>query len=307
MNAAMRQTRAEMPQVRGSLLRDEPMAAHCTWRAGGRVDWLFEPADREDLLQLLSELDPAVPVTWIGLGSNLLVRDGGLRGVAIAPLKGLKRIEEVEPGLLRAEAGVSCARLARQCAAAELSGLDFMAGIPGTVGGALAMNAGAFGGETWERVESVETVDRSGELRRRDRAEFKVAYRQVEKPVAQEWFLSADFRLPPRGTDTGAEIKSLLQRRNQSQPVGQPSCGSVFRNPPGDHAARLIEACGLKGHCIGDACVSEKHANFIINTGSARAVDIEKLIELLRDRVEQKFGIRLMPEVHIIGEAEERS
>ena len=307
MSAAMQRNLVEMPPVRGRLLRDEPMAAHCSWRAGGSVDWLFEPADREDLLHFLRGLDSGMPITWIGLGSNLLVRDGGLRGVAIAPLRGLKCIEVVEPGLLRAEAGVSCARLARQCAEAGLSGLDFMAGIPGTVGGALAMNAGAFGGETWEWVESVEMVNRAGELQRRERAQFAVAYRRVERPVAGEWFLGADFRLPPRQPGAVAGIQSLLRKRNQSQPIGQPSCGSVFRNPPGDHAARLIEACGLKGHCIGDACVSGKHANFIINTGAARAADIEALIGLVRDRVERQFGIRLRPEVHIIGEAEERT
>ena len=306
MNAAMRIPAERMPSVRGRLASNEPMAAHCSWRAGGTADWFFEPADRADLQHFLAQLDAGLPITWIGLGSNLLVRDGGLRGVAIAPLKGLRALA-IDGERVTAEAGVSCARLARDTARAGLGGLDFLAGIPGTVGGALAMNAGAFGGETWERVESVETIDRQGEIRQRSRDEFAIGYREVGGLEAGEWFLSGRFRLPPRSADSGAEIKPLLERRNRTQPIGQPSCGSVFRNPPGDHAARLIEACGLKGHCIGGACVSQKHANFIINTGDASAADIESLIQFVRDTVRREFGIQLQPEVHIVGEQGGRS
>jgi len=306
MSAAMRLDHPRMPEPRGRLLRDEPMAAHCSWRAGGHADWYFEPADREDLQRFLQQLDQRLPVTWIGLGSNLLVRDGGLRGVAIAPLKGLKALR-IEGDRVTAEAGVSCARMARETARAGLGGLDFLAGIPGTVGGALAMNAGAFGGETWQRVIAVETIDRQGRIRQREREAFDIGYRQVTGLGSEEWFLSGQFGLPARSADAGADIKPLLERRNLSQPIGLPSCGSVFRNPPGDHAARLIEACGLKGHVIGGACVSEKHANFIINTGSASAADIESLIQYVRDRVRREFGIQLEPEVRIIGELEGRS
>jgi len=305
MNAARHMRNNELPAVRGRLVRDEPMASHCSWRAGGTADWYFEPADRADLQDFLRRLDRRLPITWIGLGSNLLVRDGGLRGVAIAPLKGLRALH-IEAGRVQAEAGVSCARLARETARAGLEGLDFLAGIPGTVGGALAMNAGAFGGETWTHVSAVEVIDRSGRILRRTPDEYRIGYREVKHPAADEWFLSGEFMLPLRA-DTSAEIKPLLDRRNRTQPIGQPSCGSVFRNPPGDHAARLIEACGLKGHCIGGACVSEKHANFIINTGGATALEIENLIQHVRDRVRQAFGIQLLPEVRIIGDAGGRS
>lgn len=300
MSAAPFMENSAMPAVRGRLLRDEPMSGHCSWRAGGRADWFFEPADRDDLCRFLRQLDGALPITWIGLGSNLLVRDGGLRGVVIAPLKGLNALH-IDGERVSAEAGVSCARLAREAARAGLAGLDFLAGIPGTVGGALAMNAGAFGGETWAWVSSVEVIDRRGVIRQRGKDEFQVGYRQVLRPVSDEWFLRGDFRLVPRD-QTETDIRPLLDRRNRTQPIGLPSCGSVFRNPPGDHAARLIESCGLKGLCIGGACVSEKHANFIINTGDASATDIELLIQRVRDRVRDEFGIQLIPEVHIIGE-----
>ena len=292
------------PQVlRGELRRDEPMARHTSWRVGGPADRFYTAADVQDLAAFLAALPAGEPLFWLGLGSNLLVRDGGIRGTVVHTQRALDWIEPMDGGRVEAGAGVACAKLARYCGRRGLAGAHFFAGIPGTVGGALAMNAGAFGGETWERVEAVRTVDRRGELRWRDAADFQAAYRSVRGP-AGEWFVAARLRLEP-GADPqllASRVRELLGRRAATQPMGQPSCGSVFRNPEGDHAARLIEAAGLKGTCIGGACVSEKHANFIVNTGGARAADIEALIERVRHRVEERHGVRLLPEVRVVGE-----
>ena len=281
---------------------DEPMASHCSWRAGGPARRLYRPADSADLVAFLKQLPDNEPLLWVGLGSNLLVRDGGFPGTVVLTSGRLAELT-FSDGELRAEAGASCAKVARECARAGMVGLEFFAGIPGTVGGALAMNAGAFGGETWEHVLRVETVDRHGEVRVRNAGEFSVNYREV-KGRPGEWFLAARLRLQPGDSEAAQQrIRSLLERRAATQPTREPSCGSTFRNPPSDHAARLIEAAGLKGLCIGQACVSEKHSNFIINRGGATAADIEALIGTVRARVEQDSGIRLQTEVHIVGDA----
>ncbi|MDX1252103.1 MAG: UDP-N-acetylmuramate dehydrogenase [Gammaproteobacteria bacterium] len=291
-----------MQGLRGTLLHDEPMARHTTWRVGGPARWFYEPADIDDLALFLSRLSEDEPLYWVGLGSNLLVRDGGIRGTVIMTAGALGGMTH-DGVMVRAEAGVPCAKVARYCARAGLVGIEFFAGIPGTVGGALAMNAGAFGGETWPLVASVETIDRRGVRHVRQPDEYQVGYRSVSGP-AGEWFIAAHFRLRSGDTQASqARIKELLEKRNRTQPTSQPSCGSVFRNPPGDHAARLIEASGLKGVCIGGACVSEKHANFIVNTGSATAAQIESLIQQVADTVERDHGVRLIREAHIIGEA----
>jgi len=203
-------------------------------------------------------------------------------------------------GGVYAEAGIACARIARQCALWSLGPAEFFAGIPGTLGGALAMNAGAFGGETWDHVRAVRTLDRSGILHERGREQFDIAYRHVSGP-GEEWYVSAEFVFEQQ---TGASldgIRDLLARRKATQPIGLPSCGSVFRNPPGDHAARLIEEAGLKGMQKGGARVSDKHANFIINAGGASAADVERLIETVRQRVAEQFGVELVHEVRIVG------
>ena len=283
------------------LLTNEPMSAHTSWRIGGSADVFYQPADVEDLAEFLTQQDPDNEIHWIGLGSNLLVRDGGIRGVVICTLDLPARIEQLDERRLKVGAGVPCTVLARQCMRWQLGPAAFFAGIPGTLGGALAMNAGAFGGETWDAVESVETIDRTGTVRIRAADEFRVAYRSVECET-DEWFLGATLALE---RETGADLSSisgLMRKRGISQPLGQRSCGSVFRNPPGRYAAKLIEAAGLKGECIGDAVVSEKHANFIINTGSASAANVEDLIELVRDRVRADSGITLTLEVRILGE-----
>lgn len=285
------------------VLRDEPMAKHTTWRVGGPADAWFTPRDVEDLSAFLRSLPQSVPVTWVGLGSNLLVRDGGIRGVVISVHGILNALERVGDDRVRAEAGVACARLGRQCAKWKLGPADFFAGIPGTVGGALAMNAGAWGGETWPRVVEVETVDRAGARHRRQASEYRYGYRRVTPPVPGEWFLAATFRFEPRPDASTDSIKRLLEERHAKQPIGEPSCGSVFTNPAGSHAADLIERAGLKGHRIGGAQVSDKHANFILNTGTATAADIEALIGHVRATVERVHGLRLVPEVRMIGEA----
>jgi UDP-N-acetylmuramate dehydrogenase len=289
--------------LRGELRFDEPLSRHTTWRVGGAARCFYRPADREDLVQFMRQLDSDEPIFWLGLGSNLLVRDGGFRGTVIATKGCLAASEWRGDTLLYAEAGIACAKLARMAARAGLCGAEFLAGIPGTLGGALAMNAGAFGGETWECVVSVETIDREGVVRRRTPEHFEVGYRQVKGPSG-EWFLAAELQLQAGDIDAAQQrIRQLLERRGATQPTDKPSCGSVFRNPPGDHAARLIEAAGLKGRRLGGAQVSEKHANFIINTGNATARDIESLIAEVRREVAARSGIELQTEVHCIGES----
>lgn len=290
------------PGMRGRLFRNEPMSRHTSWRVGGPADTLYIPADLDDLAAFLRQLPAGEPLHWVGLGSNLLVRDGGVRGTVVltgGALNGLSRFSE---SLVRAEAGVPGAKVARFCAERGLAGAEFLAGIPGTVGGALAMNAGAFGGETWNIVHAVETLDRRGELRVRRAADYDVGYRRVTGPSG-EWFVAAHFCLLRDERHQGKGlIRSLLARRGATQPTQLPNAGSVFKNPPGDHAARLIEAAGLKGTCEGGACVSALHANFIVNQNRATAADIERLIARLQAAVAEKFGVQLEPEVRVIGE-----
>jgi UDP-N-acetylmuramate dehydrogenase len=287
--------------VQGELRYAEPMSRHTSWRVGGPADVFFIPASVDDLSAFLAQLDRDTPVFWHGVGSNLLVRDGGIRGVVISAAKMLSYLERVDQLTVRAGAGLPCTQLARQCIRWGLGPSEFFAGIPGTVGGALAMNAGAHGGETWERVESVRAIDRNGEVHQRAPSEYSVGYRSVKGPT-NEWFIEAKFRFEPDATPSMEAMKAMLERRKTTQPLGLPSCGSVFRNPPGDFAARLIEATGLKGYRIGGAEVSEKHANFIINREQATATDIEELIEHVRQTVLEVHGIALVHEVKIIGE-----
>jgi UDP-N-acetylmuramate dehydrogenase len=294
---------AEQMAFRGELKLKEPLSGYTSWRVGGPADRLYKPVDLQDLCDYLAQLPANEPLTWIGLGSNLLVRDGGVRGTVIALQGQLNELQRLEGAQVRIEAGVTCAKAARFCAREGLVGLEFLAGIPGTIGGALAMNAGAFGGETWEHVTAVETIDHQGVLHRRTPDEYLIAYRTIKGPE-EEWFVAAEFGLESGDAEAALiQIRGLLEKRNASQPIGSPSCGSVFRNPEGDFSGRLIEAAGLKGYCIGGACVSEKHANFIINRDGAKATDIESLILHVQAEVKKQFGVRLNPEVRIIGEA----
>ncbi len=333
--------------LRGELAYRVPMARHVSWRAGGEAERVYRPADLEDLATFLQGLDEDEPIHFVGLGSNLLVRDGGLRGTVVLLHGALNhiRIEQRSQGMhwadkdpgqfgvLYAEAGVAAPKVARYAARHDLVGAEFLAGIPGTLGGALAMNAGCYGHETWEYVAMVQTLDRRGQLHRRLPSEFEVGYRHVEliskqhadtpcplpNPLPQageganeryarqnpvhEWFVAAWLLLPRgHGEASREEIRRLLARRVASQPLGLPNAGSVFRNPPGDFAARLIEQCGLKGRRLGHAQVSEKHANFIVNLGGATAADIEALIETVQGTVAARTGVELQREVRIIGD-----
>jgi UDP-N-acetylmuramate dehydrogenase len=288
--------------LRGELRNEEPLAGHTSWRVGGPARRFYRPADAADLAAFLCTLDPEEPLLWLGLGSNLLVGDAGFAGTVIQTQGCLTALERMGEQRVRAEAGVSCAKVARFASRLGLTGAEFLAGIPGTMGGALAMNAGAHGGETWGRVAQVRTIDRRGEIRVRLPANFEISYRHVRAPGG-EWFLDAELDLVSGDPQTSLErIRELLERRGRTQPIGLPSCGSVFRNPPGDHAARLIEAAGLKGVRVGGAQVSEKHANFIVNTGNATAADIARLIERVQAEVLRASGIRLIPEVHRVGD-----
>jgi UDP-N-acetylmuramate dehydrogenase len=298
----------------GRVRYDEPMSSHTSWHAGGPADVLFAPRDVDDLSAFLRALPADVTLFWVGLGSNLLVREGGIRGVVIATPGAFTRIERRAQTRIYCEASVPCARIARLCAQWGLSQGEFFGGIPGTLGGALAMNAGAFGDETWRHVLSIESIDRRARRRTRAVSEFRASYRHIDWPAdaAEEWFLSAELAFEPQAAETAADdprmasprhsVQSLLQRRRDTQPLGQWSCGSVFKNPPGEHAARLIEAAGLKGYRIGDAQVSEKHANFIVNLGAARAVELEQLIHYVQAQVQRVHGVALETEVQIVGE-----
>ena len=311
----------------GELRKHEPMARHVSWRAGGPAQTAYFPLDLADLARFVRTLPGAEPVHVVGLGSNLLVRDGGLRGTVIFTHRSLRALRlasrGAETGEIHAEVGVASPKVARFAALHELAGAEFLAGIPGTIGGALAMNAGCFGGETWQIVARVTTLDRTGKLRERAREDYEIDYRHVqlradgrgrmaeETPrsspptphVAEEWFVAATFKLKHgSGKESRGKIAELLKRRIATQPLADPNAGSVFRNPKGDYAARMIEACGLKGHVIGGAAISDKHANFIVNCGTARAADIEALIELAEGRVKEKFGIALEREVRIVGD-----
>ena len=297
---------ASMPRGkagRAGLLRHrEPLARHTAWGIGGFADLYFEPAGIEELAAFLADLPEDEPLLWIGLGSNLLVRDGGVRGTVVSTVR-LRAVERIGPVALHVEAGAACPRVAKLAARHGLTGCEFLAGIPGSMGGALAMNAGAFGTETWPAVREVETIDAGGRRRWRPVSDYRHGYRIVDGPRG-EWFVSCRLALAPDAEGrAGARIRQLLARRAATQPTGARSCGSVFRNPPGDYAGRLIEASGLKGHRIGGAVVSARHANFIINDAGARAADVEALIGTIIAEVEKRQGVRLEPEVRIIGEA----
>ena len=308
--------RANMDALRGEMRLNEPMGKHTSWRTGGTARRYYMPADLKDLSNFLQRLPADEPVYVIGLGSNLLIRDGGLSGTVIALHARLNKLELVRRdqagGAIFAGAGVACAKVARFAALHQLTGVEFLAGIPGTVGGALAMNAGCYGSETWGFVEQVKVIDRAGVIRLRKPVAYEVGYRSVQRTTAstaqvkEEWFVGGFFRLENGDEMVSRQtIKRFLTLRVASQPLNKPNAGSVFRNPPGDYAARLIESCGLKGAIVGGAMVSLKHANFIVNTGRASASDIEALINMVQERVARETGIHLKQEVHIIGEAKE--
>jgi|694.fasta_scaffold02427_10 D-alanine-D-alanine ligase len=291
-----------MAQYNGILSHNQSLASYTSWRVGGCAERFYQPENKADLIAFICSLPENETIFLMGLGSNLLVRDGGIAGTVINTKNRLKVMQRIDNETVYIEAGVPCALVAKFCAEQGLVGAEFLAGIPGTMGGALKMNAGAFGGETWDIVTQVEVLTRRGESVTRKRDEFKVSYRHVQCNE-NEWFLATHLHLQIGDTQVSQQrIKALLAKRAHTQPTNQPSCGSVFKNPQGDFAARLIEATGLKGYRIGGAQVSEKHANFIINTGNASAADIELLMGYVQKQVMLKQGVNLQTEVCMVGE-----
>lgn len=287
-------------QFNGDLRFNEPMSKHTSLRVGGPAEQFFIPHSVEDLSIFLKTLDSNLPILWLGRGSNLLVRDGGLSGVVVATSKISNVIEKVEKYLVRVGASIPCTKFARQCIRWKLGPSEFFSGIPGTIGGALSMNAGAFGYETWDNVFEVHTINREGKIRTRNPKDFQVSYRNVLGPE-NEWFIEAKMLFDPKFEASMEKQKDIINARKNTQPIGLPSCGSVFQNPPGDFAARLIESANLKGYRIGGAEISSKHANFVINVGSATAEDIEKLILFMRKTVLKVHNVMLKKEVRIVG------
>ena len=285
------------------ILFDVPLRDLNSWRVGGIADQFYFCTDKEKLSYNLQKRNFKLPIMFIGLGSNTLFRDGGFRGTIIAMHKGLNHIK-LEDQLFYAESGVSCSKLAKYIARLGYANSAFLAGIPGTLGGALAMNAGCYGSETWDFVDKVLTIDQNGIEHLRKKEEFDIAYRHVEnKKNPQEFFIAAWLEFQ-KGKKEKAEldIKKLLEKRKLTQPLNWPTAGSTFRNPDGHFAAKLIEESGLKGYQIGGAQVSEKHANFIINKGNASASDIENLITYIKAEVFKQTKIKLETEIRIIGE-----
>ncbi len=280
-----------------------PLAPFTTWRVGGVADRLIRTDEPDQLGATLAALDPAEPLLWMGRGSNLLIRDGGFRGTVVLldpPTDGVV----LQPRqCIRATAGVPLSRLVRRARRQQWYGLDFLAGIPGSVGGALAMNAGAFGEETWGRVVEVETIDRKGQLFTLTPEAYRIGYRLVEPLQGGErWFVAATFFAAADPTTGSEKYRQQLERRNRTQPMAKCSCGSVFRNPPNDYAGRLIESIGLKGYAMGRVAVSDRHANFIVHDGDATATEIERLMGWLQQQVKQRCGVDLQPEVRVVGE-----
>jgi UDP-N-acetylmuramate dehydrogenase len=292
--------RDHLPPVRGSLRRDVPLAPLTWLRVGGPAEVVFQPADAPDLAGFLAALPPEVPVLPIGVASNLLVRDGGVEGVVVRFGGPLAKVE-VDGSTVLAGAGALDQRVAQEAQRAGLAGLEFLIGIPGTVGGAVRMNAGAFGGETRDRLLWAEAVDRRGELHRLTNAELGFAYRRSALP--RDWIVT---RAAFEGTS--GEPRTILARmdairgeREAAQPLRVATGGSTFKNPPGRKAWQLIDAAGCRGLRLGAAMVSEKHCNFLINTGGAGAAEIERLGELVRQRVREHGGVELEWEVVRIG------
>ena len=291
-------------KLRGSLHFNHSLKRLNTWRVGGAAECFFKADDADALTYFLRYCVADYPIFYLGLGSNVLVRDKGIRGIVISLGYGFSWIEQRSDGTICAGAATSCAQLARFYVNHGMSGLEFMVGIPGTLGGALKMNAGAFGGEIWDHATAVETISRDGTKKRYTRDEIDVGYRYVDMP-ADECIISGEFKSSPPTEDKArlqAQLKKCLNARNQSQPVNEPTCGSVFKNLQGSSAAQLIEGCGLKSYTVGGATVSEKHANFIVNKGDATAADIEKLIAHIQSTVVARSGVQLQPEVVIVGE-----
>lgn len=288
-----------------------PLAKYTSYKVGGLAKIYFKPKNLTDLSKFMQELPLTEDIFWLGLGSNVLIRNGGFNGAVIHThnvLNDIKIISENNVGLLiKVGTGVSCAKLAKFCVQHNLMDGIWFAGIPGTMGGALCMNAGAFGGETWRHVVSVDVIDRQGNIFNQLPADYIINYRTVvaKNNNINTWFVAGFlfFKFANININLSEKINLLLQQRKLTQPIGTLNCGSVFKNPVDNWAGKLIETAQLKGKKLGGAIVSEKHANFIINSGSATADDIEQLIHLIQTKILEIHKIWLKPEVRIIGQA----
>jgi len=283
----------------GHLVEQEPMARHTTLGVGGPAHWFYRPQSRAAMIEAMPMIPEELPRLPLGRGSNLLVHDGGFDGIVI-DLGELDHIE-VDGCSIHAEAGARMSRVARICAESGLSGLEFLSTVPGDMGGGVAMNAGAFGQEIADTLTHADVLTADGEVVRLEKAALNMTYRHSELPE-NSLVLAAAFELHPASPEAIRErIRGMREKRGRTQPLAQPNFGSVFKNPPGDHSARLIEAAGLKGLGIGGARISSTHANFIVNEGNATCSDVLALIEKAQVEVEAKFGIRLQPEVRMVG------
>ena len=279
---------------------NELLSNHTSWKVGGPADVFFTPQNRDDLSKFLKS-NHGMSITWLGNGTNVLVRDAGIRGAVISTRKSINKINMETDNSCRVEAGASCMDLALFAEKNQLGPAAFFSGIPGSVGGALTMNAGCFGHETWEFVESIEVIDEAGIIHHLEPKEFKFSYRSVEFPFPL-WFVSCLIKFPESETTTKSELRAMRDQRIKTQPLSEDTCGSVFKNPKPDHAGNLIERAGLKGYKIGGCSISTKHANFIVNEGGATSADIEALIRHVQNVVKAKFDVNLETEVRIIGE-----
>ena len=290
-----------MPQVRGRLTADAPLAPLVWFKSGGKAEWLLEPTDEEDLVEFLRELDPEVPVMALGLGSNLIVRDGGVAGVVVRLGKPFARIEQLDETTLRCGGGASGILVSSNARDHGIAGLEFLRGIPGTVGGFVRMNGGAYGREVSDILVSARLVLRSGEVVEWPAEKLGYTYRHSEVPAGAV-VIEAVFRGAPGDPEAiGAEMDAIARAREESQPLRSRTGGSTFKNPPGHKAWALIDAAGCRGFQMGDAQVSEKHCNFLLNLGSATSADIEALGEEVRRRVEAKTHIMLEWEIQRVG------
>jgi UDP-N-acetylmuramate dehydrogenase len=291
-----------LPKVRGRLTENAPLSGITWFRVGGPAEIMFRPADRDDLADFLAALPRDVPVTVIGVGSNLLVRDGGVAGVVLRLGRGFADIEATGSDV-RAGAAALDINIARMAADAGLAGLEFLSGIPGTMGGALRMNAGAYGRELVDVVVSAEALDRQGRLHKLDKKALGLSYRHSDVP--EDWIFTAAELKAERGEASAirARLAEIQAAREASQPIRSRTGGSTFANPPGHKAWQLIDQAGCRGLRIGGAMVSDMHTNFLINTGSATAADIETLGETVRRRVREASGIDLRWEIRRIGTA----
>jgi UDP-N-acetylmuramate dehydrogenase len=288
-------------QVRGKLKPDAPLAQLVWFKSGGSAEWLFEPADTDDLIDFLRDLDPEVPVMALGLGSNLIVRDGGVRGAVARLGKPFAKIEQVDEVTLRCGGGASGILVSSTARDAGIAGLEFLRGIPGTVGGFVRMNGGAYGREVKDVLVSAKLVLRSGELVEWRLELFGYMYRHSNVPEGAI-VVEATLRGSPGKTEAiGAEMDAIARAREESQPLRSRTGGSTFKNPPGHKAWALIDAAGCRGLTVGEAQVSEKHCNFLLNLGSATSADIEALGEEVRRRVLAQSGISLEWEIQRVG------